>query len=93
MRSAGPTSVSHARVRPIWQIGVAMFLAPFVLLLCNLVRLLLWGTVTIYAETHPASVAPRLVSAVASLVLAYALVGGGLAIARYAVREEGAAEA
>ena len=65
--------VVFARVRATWQVAVLAVLAAPIALACNLIRLLSWGTVSIYGDFDPTSPWPRLIAAGVSLVLAYAL--------------------
>ena len=64
--------VVFSRVRPVWQVVLLAAAAVPIMLLCNLVRLLTWGVVTMYAHADPVSATPRATAAVASLLLAYA---------------------
>jgi hypothetical protein len=48
-------------------------MAPLIVLLCNYVRLLGWGLMTIYGGAGPLSPVPRLLSTTVALLLAYAL--------------------
>ncbi|MHC4210991.1 MAG: archaeosortase/exosortase family protein [Planctomycetota bacterium] len=65
--------VAFARIRPWWQVVTLGAVAPLIVLLCNYVRLLTWGLVTIYGGAGPLSPVPRLVSSTVGLLLAYAL--------------------
>jgi len=65
--------VVFARIRPFWQVALMAMAAGPIVLLCNLLRLLSWGMVTIYGGADPTSAVPRGVAAVVSLAAAYAL--------------------
>jgi hypothetical protein len=51
-------------------------------LLCNFVRLMIWGLLSIYAAVGPVSPWPRIVGAIAALTLMDILVVATLATAR-----------
>lgn len=68
--------VTFSRLRPVWQIAVLAVATIPIALLCNLVRTVTWGPVTIYGGVGPASPVPRAVAAVVSLLLAYGLFAG-----------------
>ncbi len=63
--------VVFARVRPSWQALLMALAAVPIVLLCNLLRLLCWGVISIYAQPDPVSPVPRAIAAAVSLVLAY----------------------
>lgn len=65
--------VVFASVRPAWQVAVAAIAAGPIAIVCNLVRILTWGVVTIYARSEPTSLLPRSLATVISLLTAYAL--------------------
>ena len=68
--------VAFSRIRPFWQIAVLALAAVPIALLCNLLRIVTWSPVTIYAGASPTSLAPRAVAAVISLLAAYGLFVG-----------------
>ena len=65
--------VIFARIRPWWQLTLLGAATIPIVLACNYFRLVLWGLITIFGGTHPASAAPRTVASLTSLLLAYAL--------------------
>jgi hypothetical protein len=65
--------VAFARIRPFWQLVVMGAAAPVIVLLCNYVRLVTWGLITIYGGSGPLSPVPRIASSTLALLLAYAL--------------------
>ncbi|MCP3904746.1 MAG: exosortase/archaeosortase family protein [Planctomycetes bacterium] len=67
--------VTFARIRPRWQIVVAALAAAPIMLLCNLVRVIAWGAITIYTNAHTLDQTPRYLATALSLVLAWALFG------------------
>jgi exosortase/archaeosortase family protein len=67
--------VVFAQIRPVWQIIAAAVAAVPIVFLCNFLRILTWGVVSIYAHPSPASAMPRAVAAVVSLSAAYVIFG------------------
>ena len=83
--------VTFARIRPWWQVVVMGALAPVIVLLCNYVRVVLFGLVTIYGGTGPLSPVPRMVASTLALGLAYALfVLAGHVLEKIVVEQEAA---
>jgi exosortase/archaeosortase family protein len=83
--------VTFARIRPWWQVVAMGALAPVIVLLCNYVRVVLFGLVTIYGGAGPLSPAPRLVASTLAILLAYALfVLVSLVLVKIVVHEEAA---
>ncbi|MHC5002722.1 MAG: archaeosortase/exosortase family protein [Planctomycetota bacterium] len=72
--------VTFIRVRPLWKVAVAALAAAPLVLLANYARLLIHGVVTIVIGADPLSPLPRAVATVLSLLLAYGLFVGLLAI-------------
>ena len=58
-----------------------------ILFFCNLVRLFVWGVVTIYAGATALNPAPRIVATVLSFLTAYGLFVGVIAVASRLVIE------
>jgi exosortase/archaeosortase family protein len=75
--------VVFCHLRPFWQVVLLAAAAVPIMLLCNLLRLLTWGLVTVYAGTDPVSAAPRVAAAVVSLLVAYGAFALGCAILSY----------
>jgi exosortase/archaeosortase family protein len=67
--------VVFARVRPFWQIVMAVIAAGPIILLANFIRILTWGLVTIYGRAGPTSEFPRDLAIAASLLMAYGTFG------------------
>jgi exosortase/archaeosortase family protein len=65
--------VTYSRVRPWWHIAILGAAAVPIVLLCNLVRLTVWGLATIWLEAGPLDLRPQSIAIVASLLLAYGL--------------------
>ena len=65
--------VAFVRLRPAWQVVVMALAAVPIVLFCNLLRILTWGLMAIYAGSSATSAAPRGVAAVVSLLAAYGL--------------------
>ena len=65
--------VTFVRFRPVWQVVIMAAAAVAVAAFCNLVRVLLYGLVTIYANQSPTDALPRGVSIIGSLLLAYGM--------------------
>jgi exosortase/archaeosortase family protein len=86
--------VTFMRVRPLWQIvALALASAP-ILIICNGVRLTIWGAFAIFSGSHPLSQAPRLLATVAALILAYVLFGAFARLLGHVIAEgDGAATA
>jgi hypothetical protein len=63
--------VVFAAIRPAWQVVLLAFSAGPIALVCNLFRLLCWGSIAIYVTPDPTSAWPRAASAIAALLLAY----------------------
>ena len=85
--------VIFARIRPLWQVILAVLAAGPIMLLANFLRVLTWGVVTIYGGCSPTSEAPRDVAGTVSLLAAYVLCGGWCFIlSRLVVEEEGLTE-
>jgi hypothetical protein len=63
--------VSFAQIRPIWQILISAIMAGPIVLVCNLLRIVSWGVVTIYGGFGPLSPVPRTLSAICALLAAY----------------------
>ncbi|MHC5113653.1 MAG: exosortase/archaeosortase family protein [Planctomycetota bacterium] len=82
--------VTFARRRPAWQwIVMGLAVVP-VLLVCNLVRVVSWGLITIYGGAAAASSMPRFASTLISFVLAYLICVGLLwVINRFVTEMEG----
>lgn len=57
--------------RPAWQIVVAVIGAIPIVAFCNLIRLITWAIVTIYADLPPTSRLPCVVATMTSLIAAY----------------------
>ena len=85
--------VTYASVRPVWKIVVMAILAGPVVLLSNLLRVLIWGLVTIYGGAEPASSWPRFTAMLGSMVLAYLIFIGLLGILNGLVGEARTPEA
>ncbi len=88
------TCVVFAQRRPFWQTAVLGVVAGPIALLCNLLRLLLWGLTNIYVTSDPTSAIPRAVAAVGSLLgayVAFALVAA--VVGRLTIAEEEADDA
>lgn len=71
--------VAFARVRPAWQVVVLALLAGPIALLCNLVRLVGWGLLNIYARLPVESPWPRILASGCALLLAF----GSFAVAAW----------
>ncbi len=67
--------VAGARIRPWWQLVVLAGIAIPVVLFCNLLRLFVFGLVTIYGATGSVSTTPRVAATIISLVFCYILFG------------------
>ena len=80
--------VSFARIRPFWQILISAIMAAPIVLLCNLLRIVSWGIVTIYGRFGPTSPWPRTLSTIFALLAAYLIFGILLAILSSIVVEE-----
>lgn len=65
--------VTFARIRPWWQVVALGALAPLIVGLCNYVRVVLFGLVTIYGGAGPLSPVPRMLASTLAILLAYAL--------------------
>jgi exosortase/archaeosortase family protein len=63
--------VVFARIRPFGQIVLLALGAVPIALLCNFLRVILWGAITIWAGPDPVNPMPRALCAVVSLVCAY----------------------
>lgn len=63
--------VVFARVRPFWQVATLAVAAVPIALMCNLLRVLMWGGITIYAHPAPTETWPRTLAGVFSIVAAY----------------------
>jgi hypothetical protein len=66
--------VAYASIRPAWQTAVILLATVPVALACNLVRVLIWGLLTVYGGVVPSSPVPRTVAAWVTLPLAYILI-------------------
>ena len=84
--------LTFMRVRPLWQIIALAIVSGPILLLCNLTRLVAWGTFAIYRESHPLSQTPRIIATVTALLLAYVLFAGCAWILRNMISDNDAAE-
>jgi hypothetical protein len=74
--------VTFVRIRPWWHIGIMAVLALPLMLMCNFLRLFIWGVATILTGAEPLDQTPRYVGTIASMLVAYAVSGvvlGGLA--------------
>lgn len=69
--------VVFSRVRPMWQVVIMAALAGPVSLLCNLARIVCWGLLTVYVRPDSLSSWPRVIAALASLLLAYVVFAVG----------------
>lgn len=65
--------VTFATIRPIWQVVLLAGAALPIALFCNLVRLLVWGFMSIYGAAGPIGTMPRGVAVVVSICLAYGM--------------------
>jgi exosortase/archaeosortase family protein len=65
--------VTFVRIRPWWQVAGMGVLSVPIVLLCNYVRVVLFGLVTIYGGAGPLSPVPRVVASTLAILLAYAL--------------------
>ena len=65
--------VTYARIRPLWQfVAIAVCAGP-ILVICNFLRLIIHGLVTIYGDFDAISSIPRLTAAASALLLAYGM--------------------
>lgn len=80
--------VTFVRIRPWWQLLVLAAAAPLIVLLCNLMRLIFWGLVTIYGGADALSAVPRTAATVMALLLAWGLFAGLSALASRIVVHE-----
>jgi len=65
--------VVFCHIRPLWQVIFAAIMAVPIVFLCNFLRLLCMGVVTVYGQLAPVSAWPRNVAAAVSLLAAYGL--------------------
>ncbi len=63
--------VTFYEFRPVWQVILFGVLAVPIVLVCNALRLWLWGGLAIYGGFGPTSPVPRLVTGAVALVLCY----------------------
>ena len=68
--------VTFSRFRSWPQILVMVLLAPVVAIVCNFVRILIWGIASIQLGTQPTSGMPRVAAGILTMILAYVLFAG-----------------
>ena len=68
--------VAFVRIRPWWQLAVLALAAGPVLFLCNYLRLLIWGLLTIWTGAGPLNAFPRVTASVLSMALAWGMFAG-----------------
>lgn len=63
--------VTFSSIRPTWHVIVAAILAGPVMLLCNYLRVVAWGLLTLFTDADPLDGTPRTLASLGALILVY----------------------